>query len=203
MLVACLSQWSPSSLMYLCGTRGRCVNDASISLQHICGRWRNGTTAYHDDVIKWKHFPRNWPFVREIHRSPVNFPHKGQWRQWRLNKRLSKQPWGWWFETPAWSLWRHRNDNGYCYCCYGYCFCYRYCHYLYWRTHLVHWGWDKMDAIWRTTFSNAFSRMKIFEFRLTFHWGLFPRVQLTILQHWFRYWLAPARRQAIIWTNDG
>ena len=24
----------------------------------------------------------------------------------RLNKRLSKQPWGWWFETPSWSLWR-------------------------------------------------------------------------------------------------
>ena len=29
----------------------------------------------------------------------------------RLNKRLSKQPWGWWFETPVWSLWRHRNDS--------------------------------------------------------------------------------------------
>ena len=27
----------------------------------------------------------------------------------RLNKRLSKQPWGWWFESPLWSLWRHRN----------------------------------------------------------------------------------------------
>ena len=39
------------------------------------------TTSWrHDDVIKWKHFPRNWPFVQEIHRSPVNFPHKGQWR---------------------------------------------------------------------------------------------------------------------------
>ena len=25
----------------------------------------------HDDVIKWKHFPRYWPFVRGIHRSPV------------------------------------------------------------------------------------------------------------------------------------
>ena len=25
------------------------------------------------------------------------------------NKRLSKQWWGWWFETPSWSLWRHRN----------------------------------------------------------------------------------------------
>ena len=36
--------------------------------------------SIHDDVIKWKNFPRNWPFVREIHRSPVNFPHKGQWR---------------------------------------------------------------------------------------------------------------------------
>ena len=24
----------------------------------------------------------------------------------RLNKWLSKQPWGWWFETPLWSLWR-------------------------------------------------------------------------------------------------
>ena len=35
----------------------------------------------HDDVIKWKHFPRNWPFVRGIHRSPVYSPHKGQWRR--------------------------------------------------------------------------------------------------------------------------
>ena len=26
-----------------------------------------------------------------------------------LNKRLSKQPWGWWFETPSWSLWCHCN----------------------------------------------------------------------------------------------
>ena len=36
--------------------------------------------ALHDDVIKWKHFPRYWPFVRGIHRSPVNSPLKGQWR---------------------------------------------------------------------------------------------------------------------------
>ena len=33
----------------------------------------------HDDVIKW-HFPRYWPFVRGIHRSPMNSSHKGQWR---------------------------------------------------------------------------------------------------------------------------
>ena len=33
----------------------------------------------HDDVIKWEHFPRYWPFVQGIHRSPVNSRHKGQW----------------------------------------------------------------------------------------------------------------------------
>ena len=48
-----------------------------------------------DDVIKWKHFPRYWPFVRGIHRSSVNSSHKGQSFDvlfaLRLNKRLSKQ----------------------------------------------------------------------------------------------------------------
>ena len=34
----------------------------------------------HDDVIKWKHFPRYWPFVRGNYRSPVNSPHKDQCR---------------------------------------------------------------------------------------------------------------------------
>ena len=28
----------------------------------------------------WKYFPRYWPFVWGIHRSPVNSTHKGQWR---------------------------------------------------------------------------------------------------------------------------
>ena len=34
----------------------------------------------HDDAIHWKHFPRYWPFVQGIQRSPVNSPHKGHWR---------------------------------------------------------------------------------------------------------------------------
>ena len=29
----------------------------------------------------------------------------------RLNKRLSKQPWGWWFEMPSLSLWRQCNGE--------------------------------------------------------------------------------------------
>ena len=31
----------------------------------------------------------------------------------RPNKQLSKQWWGWWFETPSWSLWRHSNVNSF------------------------------------------------------------------------------------------
>ena len=34
----------------------------------------------HDDVIKWIHSLRYWSYVRGIHRSRVNSPHKGQWR---------------------------------------------------------------------------------------------------------------------------
>ena len=51
---------------------------------------------------------------------------------------------------------------------------------------LTHWGRDKMAAIFQTTLSNAFSWMKMYKFRLRFHWSLFPRVQLAIYQYWFR-----------------
>ena len=51
---------------------------------------------------------------------------------------------------------------------------------------LTHWGRGKMDAISQMTFSSAFSWMKIFEFRLKFHWSLLLRFQSTIFQHWFR-----------------
>ena len=43
-------------------------------------QWIAQGHSWHDDVIKWKHFPHYWTFVRGIHRSPVNSPHKGQWR---------------------------------------------------------------------------------------------------------------------------
>ena len=47
---------------------------------------------------------------------PVISPHKGQWSfnvffHLRLNKRLSKQSWGWWFETLSSPLWRHRKST--------------------------------------------------------------------------------------------
>ena len=42
--------------------------------------WVEALSSKHDDVIKWKPFSRYWPFVRGIHRPPVNSLHKGQWR---------------------------------------------------------------------------------------------------------------------------
>ena len=54
------------------------------------------------------------------------------------------------------------------------------------RKALTHRGWDKMAAISQMTFSNVFSWIKMFEFRLRFHWSLFLRVQLTIFQLWCR-----------------
>ena len=88
-------------------------------LEILCCRLFGAKTLpKHDDVIKWKYFPRNWPFLREP--VPGEFPAQRPvtrsfdvFFDLRLNKRLSKQPRGWWFETPAWSLWRHRNDQSF------------------------------------------------------------------------------------------
>ena len=72
---------------------------SQLSLKHMDETVQNQTTTilplswgefsckYHDDVIKWKYFPRYLPFVRGIYRSPVDSSHKGQWR-WGLMSSL-------------------------------------------------------------------------------------------------------------------
>ena len=37
------------------------------------------TAMFHDDAIKWKQFPRYWPFMPGIHWSSVNSPQKSKW----------------------------------------------------------------------------------------------------------------------------
>ena len=63
-------------------------------------------------------FASYWPFVRGIHRLPVDSPHKGPWKRnfdiffdLRLNKLFNKQSRRRWFETPSLSLWRHWNGR--------------------------------------------------------------------------------------------
>ena len=101
--------------------------------------------SMHDAVIKWKHFPRYWPFVRgefpaqrPVTRSFDVFFHL------RLNKRLSKQPRGWWFETPPWSLWRQCNDkqsNSRMFVTFGICFKQHFDTIGIWRSAISHLPW--------------------------------------------------------------
>ena len=72
-----------------------------------------------DDVTKWKHFPRYWPYVRGIHRSPANSPHKGQWRGalvFSLFRALVK---GWANYHKASDLRRHRGHYDVIVMCFG------------------------------------------------------------------------------------
>ena len=66
----------------------------------------------HDDVNKWKHFPRYWPFVRGIHRWPVNSPHKGQWRGALVFSLICAWKNGWVNTGKAGDLGRHRGHYG-------------------------------------------------------------------------------------------
>ena len=68
----------------------------------------NPKIRYHDDVIKWNHFPRYWPFVRGIHRSPVNSHHKGQWLGALMFSLICTWINGWAKNREAGDLRRHR-----------------------------------------------------------------------------------------------
>ena len=70
-----------------------------------------GTRAksiHHDDVIKWKHFTRYWPFMRGIHWSPVNSPHKEQWREALMFSLICVWNNSWVNNGDTGDLWRHR-----------------------------------------------------------------------------------------------
>ena len=98
--VSYMAQWHQRLSNYPDGCWGSgyiCITRAPKRLEQV-GSWYNITAQlftlieiihhwysseliqWHDDVIKWKHFPRYCPFVWGIHRSLVNSPHKGQWR---------------------------------------------------------------------------------------------------------------------------
>ena len=92
-----------------------CVKFMSMFSMHVQSgthrhfHWRIiAVLTQHNDVIKWKHFPRYWPFVRGIHRSPVNSPHKGQWRGALMFSLICVWINGWVNNREAGDLKRHR-----------------------------------------------------------------------------------------------
>ena len=81
--------------------------ERSSTHQFRCYQRVNFVTAP-DDVIKLKHFPLYWPFVRGIHRSPVNSPHKVQWRGTLMFSLIWAWTNGWVNNHEAGDLRRHR-----------------------------------------------------------------------------------------------
>ena len=69
--------------------------------------YRSQGINLHDDIIKWKRFPRYWPFVQGIYRWPVNSPHKGQWRGALMFSLICAWINGWLNNREAGDLKRH------------------------------------------------------------------------------------------------
>ena len=78
-----------------------------IHLRHS----RNWELTCHDDVMKWEHLPRYWPFVWGIHRSPVNSPHKGQWREALMFSLICAWTNSWAINGDTGDLRRHHAHN--------------------------------------------------------------------------------------------
>ena len=89
----------PVYLKFFFGTR-RC-------LIFVTGFMTLFRPAY-DDVITWKHYPPYWPYVRGIHRSSVNSPHKGQWRRALMFSLICVWINGWVSNGEAGDLRRYR-----------------------------------------------------------------------------------------------
>ena len=126
-------------------------------------------------------------FVRGIHRSPVNSPHKGHWRGALMFSLICAWNNSWANNGDAGDLRRHGAhyvvivmpklkissqyeidlQNFHTWLMIGW-----YRELLAKQTTcliLTHWGWDKMATITQTTFSNALSWIWMFDFRLEFH----------------------------------
>ena len=75
-------------------------------------------SVWHDDVIKLGTFSAllticvgNSPVIGEFTAQRPVTQSFDVFIELRLNKRLSKRSWGWWFETLSRPLWRHCYDN--------------------------------------------------------------------------------------------
>ena len=72
--------------------------------------------AYRPRISWWRHQMETFPALLALCAVTGEFPTQRPvtrnfdvFFDLRLNKRLIKQSWGWWSETPSCSLWRHCN----------------------------------------------------------------------------------------------
>ena len=95
-------------------------NAKNISIWWRHNGWHRRLSSYQPSVPPvtrklaswWRHqmgtFPRYWPFVWRIHRSPANSSHKGQWRGAVLFSRICAWINGWVNNREAVFLSRYR-----------------------------------------------------------------------------------------------
>ena len=153
---------SPFLLRVFANVLTRCLNDGLLWFAYVT------VLSYHEDVIKWKHFLRYWPFVRGIHRSPVNSPHKGQWREALMFSLICAWMNGWVNNREAGDLRCHRAKYVGTVMIHNPKEAFRgtLTGAFLDKPSLSHWGRDKITAISQTTFSTAVSGMKMLEFPL-------------------------------------
>ena len=98
---------------FLAGCSGRvALNEKAIWLDYsllsnLCQRLYQ-LVLIHNDIIKLKYFPYYWPFVRGIHRSPVNSPHTSQWHGSLMSSLICAGINGWVNNHEAGDLRCHR-----------------------------------------------------------------------------------------------
>ena len=153
-------RWQPETTLWMCTVHS--IKYAHMLCCHLYAVLMNASSCNYSGLVSW-HWGNHMI-------APV--PVKQPWRIW-LNRfqestitdninttKQSTSNYNWYQTTT-----KHSTTRTMC---------------------LTHWGRDQIDAISQTPFSNVFSRMKVNEFRLGFHWSLFLRFELTIFQHWFR-----------------
>ena len=89
---------------FLCPSQASVViscNMVRVS-QHGGCRWPGAWFIFHDDVIKWKHFPRYWRFVQGIRRSPGNSRTKASDAElWNICNHHDDLHWSAYQECPS------------------------------------------------------------------------------------------------------
>ena len=94
------------------------------------------------DIIKWKQFLCYWPFVRGIHRSPVNSPHKGQWRRALMFSLICARIYGWVHNDEAGDLRCHHTHNDVT------VIQWQDCIYFWKTTYLIFFQWIRINFAW-------------------------------------------------------
>ena len=75
-----------------------------------CPTWWHMMTSWNGNIFRVTgHLCGEFTSHRWIPRTKASKAELWCFFDIRLNKRVSKQSWGWWFETPARPLWHHNN----------------------------------------------------------------------------------------------